>query len=748
MMMKMLTTTATIQKPQSDLNSLIAEAEENAQKLVLKNYIPTLIIITCFLVFISIFGLIGNWLVVHTIGRHIFRRSFHLLERCLRVLCVFCCRRNKPLEYQQTQLHVYQCRDDGNHQSQLTNCLDVNQFRTPSLVPLGQLSNSNEETLHRQHEPGINATATTTIATTNGLQQTVQHTTTDGSTEYLGSRQNIHRSSSVKRPTTQTNLNSDLLIVLLAINDLIICAVDIPTTIFLIVWETRTYDFMCRLHVTLKAFTLTVSALFLVIIALDRWLLICFIPCIIMTKRCIMKLIIITYILGLLWAIPMGLHQGVHTYFKISTVDKLVPSDIEAYIMLQELSSSSSSPSSSSSSSSSVSSMKHSSSSFTYISSKCLDLITSFTNYGYCKSDERFISSSGYEIYQMSILILFAFIFTCICLFYGYLFFFILVHQYRWRTKFAPRTILIKPTTAHEKIINENSINSPNNNNFNPTHRKQMLSKIEIDDKYNRERFPSVQIAEMNTRTATTTSQQDPCNIRITHSDPLIYTNVEIASYQQQQNTPSGNIQPYISISRPEDKKGMPESKTKRFLLFKPMKRSTRPRISHNRHMRSAITFILITVSFLISYLPSLLIANGFIWPVKWELSTDTTTIDQSSSYNNYHQMKNTSQNGTSQILTDDSLLINSDSFQLVNPTDSYPSIQSNEYTTNNGNNNNNSSITSSVEIKYHLRRLFHFLYFINSAANPLIYFFFNLKFRAALKRLLTSMSSCFTFKN
>ncbi|VDQ00702.1 unnamed protein product [Trichobilharzia regenti] len=737
------TATATITTTQSDLNSLIAEAEENAQKLVLRNYIPTLIIITCFLVFISIFGLIGNWLVVHTIGRHIFRRFFHLLEHCLRVLCI-CCRRNKPLEYQQTQLHVYQCREDVN-QSQITNCLDVNQYRSPSLVPLGHLSNSTEEKLHRQHEPGTNhnfTTTTTTMATTNGLPQTIQQTT-DGSTEYLGgSRQNIHRSSSVKRPTTQTNLNSDLLIVLLAINDLIICAVDIPTTIFLIVWETRTYDFMCRAHVTLKAFTLTVSALFLVIIALDRWLLICFIPCIIMTKRCIIKLIIITYILGLLWAIPMGLHQGVHTYFKISTVDKLVPNDIEAYIMFQELSS----PSSASSSlpTSSVSSMKPSSSSFAYISSKFIDLITSFTNYGYCKSDERFISSSGYEIYQMSILILFAFIFTCICLFYGYLFFFILVHQYRWRTKFAPRTILVKPI-AHE-IIHENSNNSPNN--FNPTHRKKNLSKTAIDEKHTRERFPSVQIAEVSTTTPT--SQQDPCNKRIRHSDPLIYTHVEIDSYKNiKQNTPSGNLQPHISITRPEDKKTVPEQnkKSKRFLLFKPMmKRPTRPRLlHHNRHMRSAITFILITVSFLISYLPSLLIANGFIWPVKWELSTDTTTDQASSYYNHHHQIKNTtSHNGTSQILTDESpTLINYDAFQLVNPTDSYHSIQSNEYINNN---NNNSSITSNAEIKYHLRRLFHFLYFINSAANPLIYFFFNLKFRAALKRLLTSMSSCFTF--
>ncbi|XP_018651777.1 putative g-protein coupled receptor fragment [Schistosoma mansoni] len=372
----------------SNLNSLIAEEEENVQKLVLKNYIPTLIIISCFLVCISIFGLIGNWLVVHTIGRHIFRKFFELLESCLRILgsCSRCKseKENHIQNQKPSQCRQESCQQRSNHH------LDICLSRASSLVPISQSSNSVSNNELRNQGGSL-----TSVNNASALNI---HQSPELGNDCTKNRETTKTFTFTKRNVMHTDLNSDLLIVLLAINDLIICVIDIPTTIFLIVWETRTYDFICRLHVILKSFTLTVSALFLVIIALDRWLLVCFIPCVIMTKKCMKRLIIGTYILGLLWAIPMGLHQGVHTYFKISTVDKLVSSDSEAIIMFHELNSSPKTNQSQLNGSVSDSSLIPSTkSSLTYFTSQFIDLITSFTNYGYCKSDERFISQILYS---------------------------------------------------------------------------------------------------------------------------------------------------------------------------------------------------------------------------------------------------------------------------------------------------------------------------------------------------------------
>ncbi|KAK4470582.1 hypothetical protein MN116_006123 [Schistosoma mekongi] len=678
-----------------NLNSLIAEEEENDQKLVLQNYIPTLVIISCFLVCVSIFGIIGNWLVVHTIGRHIFKRFFKLFESFLRILCYCFKYRRKRGNLEQVQKYCHSQQDI--FQQQPNSYVKSRQSITSSLVPVGHLRNdaSNEKVKHHD----------CSLTSVNTIPEVGIYQSTEAESYCTRDRKPIKPSSYGKRFFVHADLNSDLLIVLLAVNDLIICLIDIPTTIFLTVWETRTYDFVCRLHVILKSFTLTVSALILVIIALDRWLLVCFVPCVIMTKACVKQLIIGTYIIGLLWSIPMGLHQGVHTYFKISTVDKLVSGGTETNIMLHELNRISNTKQSelngNISDNSLISSKKLSS---TYFSTQFVDLITSFTNYGYCKSDERFITQSDYEIYQLSILALFTLIFSLICLFYGYLFIFILIHQYRWRKKFGPKVIVVRPTsTTKNEFENDITINQSNEKTcFDPF------------NNYSRQRFLSIQTDKINLNNHQQNrlsldcykSATQPINLNqlvITKDPKIVSHNKEPIFYQNNNDL---------------------QCTTGRKHVFSSVKRTNRTRLPNNRHIRSAITFILITVSFLISYLPSLLIANGFIWPVKWELTAGTT--DEFTYIYNNNTINITNSLLFNEHLIDNlkSTVITLNNQRLVNLTNNILPIHKH-------------NVTSKIIIKYHLRRLFHFLYFINSAANPLIYFFFNLKFRLQLKFFL-----------
>ncbi|KAH8871506.1 g- coupled receptor-like protein [Schistosoma japonicum] len=690
----------------SNLNSLIAEEEENDQKLVLQNYIPTLVVISCFLVCISIFGIIGNWLVVHTIGRHIFKRFFKLFENCLRILCYCFKYQRKRESLEQVQKCCHSQQDISQQQS--NSDLKSRQSRTYSLVPVSQLSNDVSDEKVKHHDCSL--TSVNNIPGVGVYQSTVNEN------YCTGNRKPIKPSTYGKPFVVHADLNSDLLIILLAVNDLIICLIDIPITIFLTVWETRTYDFICRLHVILKSFTLTVSALILVIIALDRWLLVCFVPCVIMTKNCVKQLIIGTYIIGLLWAIPMGLHQGVHTYFKISTVDKLVSSGSEANIVFHELNhmlnTKQSELNGNISDNSVISSKKLS---LTYFSTQFFDLITSFTNYGYCKSDERFITQGDYEVYQLSILVLFTLIFSLICLFYGYLFLFILIHQYRWRKKFGPKVVIVRPTnTAENDFENDIMINQSNTK----TYFNHFIN-------CNKQRFLSIQADKINLNSHQRDRLSLDCCVSATQpinlNQPVITKDPKIV----------GQYKEAIFYRNNNDL----QCTTGRKHVFSSVKRSNRTKLPNNRHIRSAITFILITVSFLISYLPSLLIANGFIWPVKWELSTGTT--DEFTYIYNNNTINITNSLLSNEHLIDNlkSTVITSNNQRLLNQTNDILPIYKH-------------NVASKIIIIYHLRRLFHFLYFINSTANPLIYFFFNLKFRLQLKYLINCLSTCFTNQN
>ncbi|KAF6773986.1 hypothetical protein AHF37_06285 [Paragonimus kellicotti] len=101
---------------------------------------------------------------------------------------------------------------------------------------------------------------------------------------------------------------SSLLILLLACLDFTSCTVGIPTTIYLDIWNGQTVNWLCRLHMAFKGFIVPVSAFLLVLIALERFLLICFIPGIGLKRNHLRYAFVLILTLGILLAIPMGLH--------------------------------------------------------------------------------------------------------------------------------------------------------------------------------------------------------------------------------------------------------------------------------------------------------------------------------------------------------------------------------------------------------------------------------------------------------
>ncbi|KAH8875093.1 putative Amine GPCR [Schistosoma japonicum] len=109
---------------------------------------------------------------------------------------------------------------------------------------------------------------------------------------------------------------SGLFILLLACNDLFISLVVIPCTLYLDIWTGDTSDWICRAHLTMKGFVVPISACILMLIAMERFLLICFIPGIQMKRTHIIISLTIIFWIGLLCAVPMGLHVRAIDAFK------------------------------------------------------------------------------------------------------------------------------------------------------------------------------------------------------------------------------------------------------------------------------------------------------------------------------------------------------------------------------------------------------------------------------------------------
>ncbi|CAH8515779.1 unnamed protein product [Heterobilharzia americana] len=110
------------------------------------------------------------------------------------------------------------------------------------------------------------------------------------------------------RKQVSQGIVSGLFILLLGCNDLFICLIVIPCTLYLDIWKGDTTDWICRAHLTMKGFVVPISACILMLIAMERFLLICFIPGIQMKRTHISLALTIIFWIGLLCAIPMGLH--------------------------------------------------------------------------------------------------------------------------------------------------------------------------------------------------------------------------------------------------------------------------------------------------------------------------------------------------------------------------------------------------------------------------------------------------------
>ncbi|VDQ04895.1 unnamed protein product [Trichobilharzia regenti] len=110
------------------------------------------------------------------------------------------------------------------------------------------------------------------------------------------------------RKQVSQGIVSGLFILLLACNDLFICLIVIPCTLYLDIWTGDTTDWICRIHLSMKGFVVPISACILMLIAMERFLLICFIPGIQMKRKHIVIALVIIFCIGLLCALPMGLH--------------------------------------------------------------------------------------------------------------------------------------------------------------------------------------------------------------------------------------------------------------------------------------------------------------------------------------------------------------------------------------------------------------------------------------------------------
>ncbi|VEL30731.1 unnamed protein product, partial [Protopolystoma xenopodis] len=102
---------------------------------------------------------------------------------------------------------------------------------------------------------------------------------------------------------------SSLLIILLGITDLVICLVDIPVTLYLKVWFREATVVLCRLHGGLKGFIIPFSSGLLVLIALERFLLICFMPGTPLRPRATGYLIVGLFVICVGLAMPVSLRS-------------------------------------------------------------------------------------------------------------------------------------------------------------------------------------------------------------------------------------------------------------------------------------------------------------------------------------------------------------------------------------------------------------------------------------------------------
>lgn len=205
---------------------------------------------------------------------------------------------------------------------------------------------------------------------------------------------------------------SNLFITFLAIIDMIICVVDIPMTLYWFVWGKQSMDIMCKLLVFLKAFCVPVSALILVMIAIDRFLIICFIPSILIRKKTSVIILFLVFLVGIILAVPVGLHTGTKMYLAITDKDVLMRRFLGD---------------------SKMNLTSHRNINFSpqrNVTKKEIQLL----QWGSCSTDQAFISKHNYSYYQMGLFVLFTFLMVLIIVFYSIIFIFLWMKHRKMRT--------------------------------------------------------------------------------------------------------------------------------------------------------------------------------------------------------------------------------------------------------------------------------------------------------------------------
>ncbi|KAA0193054.1 hypothetical protein FBUS_03021 [Fasciolopsis buskii] len=689
-------------------------AEEAARSLVIQRYQPTLIAVTLLLVFLSAFGFVGNSLVIYTIGRRELPGIFGYFAKCC--ITVFCCCRYCCSPKGCPRRPSGQTRQLIQPAISKVNC-SYSSWLSRSVRGRNWLRNRSEDASRRT---------------------TFQDNRGDTSMTNISVEENRRKSSKIlHRPTpnrfySMRQHNSNYLIFLLAFNDFIICTLDIPATIFFVIWEQGTLDVVCRLHVLLKALMLSVSILLLLLIAVDRWLIVCFVPNIRIPRSTLFLLVLMCYISGLGWAVPMGLHHGVPSRFEFSADDQLIklgPSQLgnftesvrTTFLHGARLTRTNHIPPK-------------------YLASLHDDnLLKTLTNYGTCQVDDRFISRSSYRNYQMAVLIFFGLVFTLICFIYGFIFTFVWWHQHRWHTRYnqsmrkekretprsAPRLSNIRETESapyqtYPVIECEKSCNSYilSENIFDCVKQGEPVRKLtQFAVRLQRSSSDTSHKERTNLHSQDEEQTEVTCQQKSHHHTVTVAHSVETApnfsASRQCANSPSTSRYGAHKSCWSERKYKLRDSVRNRPVARRQVK-------SANRHLRTAVMFILVTVTFLVSYLPSLLISNGLIWKVDWE-----TTNGIETGYFSYYGEASPIFPSAVQI-AGLSFFNNCSQIGFTNRSSSRCTFLPRKP---------NESERS--ELTHHFRRLLFFLYFVNTVTNPIIYFFLNLKFRGELRQLL-----------
>lgn len=211
---------------------------------------------------------------------------------------------------------------------------------------------------------------------------------------------------------------SNTSIKVLACIDLIICSVDIPATLLWIIWKLPSNDALCKIHMTIKATIIPASVFVLVLIAVDRFLIICFIPSKVIKKKYGAYILISIFIGSLGLALPFGMAFGVRTgEIKLDDVDILL-SNISNSSMIMEQG-------------------------YRYPNATAhYNPLSFYIMPKTCEMDNLFTSKESIERYQLMIFALFSILMTAIIIFYFFIFIYVWAKQKRFVTKYTNNSLI------------------------------------------------------------------------------------------------------------------------------------------------------------------------------------------------------------------------------------------------------------------------------------------------------------------